>query len=141
MDSLPGGRIAIVGKAHHCMVDGTAVVELGNALFDAEATVARGRGGGGWAPAPSPSAGERLARAVVDRAADGAALALTPVRLASAPRRAARPREPRRPHARAHAAPARAELAAEPPRLRRAATTSASRARSATCARSAGASA
>ena len=87
VDSLPGGRIAIVGKAHHCMVDGTAVVELGNALFDAEPTVSRGRGGGGWAPAPSPSAGERLARAVVDRAADGAALALTPVRLASAPRR------------------------------------------------------
>ena len=87
-DSLPGGRIAIVGKAHHCMVDGAAVVELGNALFDPEPDVpARGRRGGGWAPVPGPSAGERLARAVVDRAADGAALALTPVRLASAPAR------------------------------------------------------
>src|SRR5688500_11146216 len=26
----PGGGFAIVGKMHHCMVDGTAVVELGN---------------------------------------------------------------------------------------------------------------
>ena len=43
-DSLPGGRVAIVGKAHHCMVDGAAVVELGNALFDAQADLpARGR--------------------------------------------------------------------------------------------------
>ena len=70
-----------------------------------------------WTPAPAPSAGERLARAVADRAADGATLALTPMRLAGRLPRAARPREPQRPHARAHPAPARAELAAEPPWL------------------------
>ena len=86
-DSLPGGRLAIVGKAHHCMVDGTAVVELGNALFDAAPDGPPDRGGDGWTPGPAPSPGERLARAVVDRAADGAALALTPWRLASAPGR------------------------------------------------------
>ena len=34
--ALPDGRIALVGKAHHCMVDGTAVVELGNLLLDRE---------------------------------------------------------------------------------------------------------
>jgi diacylglycerol O-acyltransferase / wax synthase len=86
-DGLPGGQIAIVGKAHHCMVDGAAVVELGNALFDADEVVAASGRGGGWTPAPAPSARERFARAIVDRAADGAALALTPMRLASAPAR------------------------------------------------------
>jgi diacylglycerol O-acyltransferase len=84
-DSLPGGRIGVVGKAHHCMVDGTAVVELGKLLLDAEPHVPDQRGEA-WAPASAPSAGERLARAVVDRAGDGASLAMTPVRLAARPR-------------------------------------------------------
>ena len=61
VDSLPGGRVAIVGKAHHCMVDGTAVVELGNALFDAEArcaAVAAAAGGRRRRP-PRPASGSR----------------------------------------------------------------------------------
>jgi diacylglycerol O-acyltransferase len=33
---LPDGRLALVGKMHHCMVDGAAVVELGNLLLDAD---------------------------------------------------------------------------------------------------------
>jgi WS/DGAT/MGAT family acyltransferase len=84
-DSLPGGRIGVVGKAHHCMVDGTAVVELGKLLLDAEPGVPEPHGAGP-APSPVPSARERLARAVVDRAADTATLALTPARLAARPR-------------------------------------------------------
>jgi diacylglycerol O-acyltransferase len=97
-DGLPDGTLALVGKMHHCMVDGVAVAELGNLLLD------RGpeRGDGGaraaaWSPVPGPSAGARLARAVVDRAADGAALALAPVRLAGSPARVAElPRAARR---------------------------------------------
>jgi diacylglycerol O-acyltransferase len=81
-DALPGGRIGIVGKAHHCMVDGTAIVELGKLLLDAEPDVPEPHRDA-WAPAPAPSAGERFARAVVDRAADGATLALAPMRLAT----------------------------------------------------------
>ena len=87
-DDLPDGRIALVGKMHHCMVDGTAVVELGNLLLDSEPdgwseTSAEST----WSPAPAPSARERLARAAVERAGDTAALALAPARLASSPRR------------------------------------------------------
>jgi diacylglycerol O-acyltransferase len=68
---------------HHCMVDGTAVVELGRLLLDADPDARESRGGSAaWSPAPAPSPGERLARAVVDLAADGAALALAPMRLA-----------------------------------------------------------
>jgi diacylglycerol O-acyltransferase / wax synthase len=87
-DSIPGGRFALVGKMHHCMVDGLAVVELGNLLLDAEP------GGRAepiplhrWQPAPAPSPAARLARAMVERTGDTAALALAPVRAASSPRR------------------------------------------------------
>ena len=70
------------------MVDGAAVVELGNLLLDAEP--------GGWeesspepewTPAPVPPAGERLARAVVERAGDTASLLLAPARAIASPRR------------------------------------------------------
>jgi WS/DGAT/MGAT family acyltransferase len=85
---LPDGRLALVGKMHHCMVDGAAVVDLGNLLLDADPGV-RGEKSAepAWTPAPVPSAGERLARAVVDRAADGATLVLAPARQAISPRR------------------------------------------------------
>jgi diacylglycerol O-acyltransferase / wax synthase len=87
-DDLPDGRPTMVGKMHHCMVDGAAVVELGNLLLDADAGVrSETSGDPAWTPGPVPSAGERLARAVVERAGDGAALALAPVRQAISPRR------------------------------------------------------
>ena len=35
-DELADGQIALIGKAHHCMVDGAAVVELGKLLLDAD---------------------------------------------------------------------------------------------------------
>jgi diacylglycerol O-acyltransferase len=90
--NLPGGGIALIGKMHHCMVDGAAVAELGNLLLDAEpdgwrAPSGADRAAGAWSPAPVPSAGRRFTRAVLDRAGDGAALALAPARLATSPRR------------------------------------------------------
>ncbi len=85
---LPGGRIALVGKMHHCMVDGAAVVELANLILDADPDGWRAsEPEPAWTPAPVPSAGERLARAAVDRAGDVAALALGPARIATSPRR------------------------------------------------------
>jgi WS/DGAT/MGAT family acyltransferase len=36
VDGLDGGRLAVVGKAHHCMVDGIAAVELASLLVDPE---------------------------------------------------------------------------------------------------------
>lgn len=89
-DALPEGGFALVGKMHHCMVDGMAVAELGKLLFDSKAD-ASGEAGpdqdAGWFPAPVPSRGERLARGLVERAADSAALALAPLALASSPSR------------------------------------------------------
>jgi WS/DGAT/MGAT family acyltransferase len=87
-DDLPDGRVALVGKMHHCMVDGAAVVELGNLLLDAEPDAGSETGGEpAWSPAPVPSAGERMARAAVERAGDGAALVLAPARQVISPRR------------------------------------------------------
>ena len=42
-DELADGRVGLIGKAHHCMVDGAAVVELGNVLLDREPETARAR--------------------------------------------------------------------------------------------------
>ena len=88
-DGLPDGRIALVGKMHHCMVDGAAVAELGARLLDREP--------GGWRDPPAPSGGApaapepsrraRLTRAVAERAGDGVALVRAPVRLATSPER------------------------------------------------------
>ena len=89
--TTPDGRLAFVGKAHHCMVDGAAVVELGNLLLDAEPDGWREPAGEReWLASPVPSARDRLARAVVDRAGDGAALVTAPVRLLGSPRRLSR---------------------------------------------------
>ena len=79
---LADGGVAMIGKMHHCMVDGTAVVELGNLLLDPEPggrRLAREQ----WEPAPEPTPGQRLGRAIADRIGDTAALASAPVRLAS----------------------------------------------------------
>ena len=88
VDALPEGRVALVGKMHHCMVDGAAVAELGKLLLDSKPDAPpRATSGENGAPSPTrvPSSGERLLRGLVDRARDGATLALAPVRLATSP--------------------------------------------------------
>jgi len=89
-DGLPDGGFALIGKAHHCMVDGMAMAQLANLLLeskpDADGAESQEEADE-WSPARAPSGGERLVRGLVDRAADGAALALAPVRLASSPSR------------------------------------------------------
>jgi diacylglycerol O-acyltransferase / wax synthase len=79
---VSGDPPTIVGKAHHCMVDGLAVVELGNLLLDAEPD-APAPAGGDWAPSPEPNPGKRLGRAIADRIGETAGLLATPLRLAT----------------------------------------------------------
>ena len=65
---LPDGRIAMVGKAHHCMVDGIAALQLAGVLLDREPQPTNGfHHANGWAPVPAPS-WRRLVRAVAERA-------------------------------------------------------------------------
>ncbi len=85
-DLLDDGRIAVLGKAHHCMVDGIAAVELASLIVDdgpdpPEPEPDR------WVPAPPPGAPELAARALGDFARLQLDVASMPARLASSPAR------------------------------------------------------
>jgi diacylglycerol O-acyltransferase len=83
-DRLPDGRIGIVGKAHHCMVDGLAAVELGALLLDPTPDPVPVESAE-WEPRRAPTAPELLAGAARDRIAHGWTVASLPLRLAANP--------------------------------------------------------
>jgi diacylglycerol O-acyltransferase len=85
-DRLEDGTLGVVGKAHHCMVDGVATVELASLLLDAEPDAADPPEDG-WRPQPAPNRGELLSRAFVDRVREELELARLPARIASSPGR------------------------------------------------------
>jgi WS/DGAT/MGAT family acyltransferase len=86
-DNLSDGRLGLVAKVHHCMVDGIAAVELGTLLLDVEPS---GNGTGGetsWHPVPAPGPAELLVRGVRDRLSETASLARLPLGLLRSPGR------------------------------------------------------
>ena len=86
--SCPDDGVAMIGKMHHCMVDGAAVAELGRLILDAEPDAARAPAGAAWTRRRRRRRRARgFARGALDRAADGARLALAPARLATSPGR------------------------------------------------------
>jgi diacylglycerol O-acyltransferase len=83
-----GERLAVIGKAHHCMVDGIAAVELGSLLLDPtpepdECEPAQ------WRPAPEPSSERVLIRGLRDLAQAQFGLLGPCLRAAVSPTRAA----------------------------------------------------
>jgi diacylglycerol O-acyltransferase / wax synthase len=82
-DDLDDGRIGAIGKVHHCMVDGIAAVELSSLMLDAcpdppaEAD--------SWQALRPPGALELATDAFAGRAAQAAALARLPLRVAGRP--------------------------------------------------------
>jgi diacylglycerol O-acyltransferase / wax synthase len=86
-DRLDDGRIGVVGKAHHCMVDGIAAVELAALLLDLTPDP-EPEPPDGWLPAPSPAALSRLAVGVLDQVRGDFELLRLPARVAASPRRA-----------------------------------------------------
>lgn len=70
VDGLEDDRFAIIGKSHHCLVDGVAGVDITTVLFDvdpdlgpvAESEIEP------WEPRPEPTDPELLASALADRA-------------------------------------------------------------------------
>jgi WS/DGAT/MGAT family acyltransferase len=84
-DRLGDGRVGVVGKAHHCMVDGLAAVELAALLLDPTPEPPPPPADG-WLPAPRPGRAGLLAAGLRERAAAGLDLALAPARLALSPR-------------------------------------------------------
>ena len=87
-DRLDDGRVGVVGKAHHCMVDGIAAVELATVLLDPEPEPP-GDPPDDWAPAQEPGQLRRLVDALVDTGRDQLALAGSVAGLLGSPRKLA----------------------------------------------------
>jgi diacylglycerol O-acyltransferase len=88
-DRLDDGRIGVIGKAHHCMVDGIAAVELASLLVDPEPDPAE-PDDDDWSPAPQPSRLSLLRGALVDYAPTDLDLVRLPGRLMPSPERVLR---------------------------------------------------
>ena len=88
-ERLDDGRIGVVGKAHHCMVDGIAAVQLAALLLDPTPEPEPAEPDN-WRPAPTPGALGRVARGVLDQARGDARLIRLPLRVAASPMRALR---------------------------------------------------
>jgi diacylglycerol O-acyltransferase len=85
---LEDGRIGVVGKAHHCMVDGIAAVELTSLLLDPEPDPPPSDTEA-WRPSPAPRPAGLLARGVADLARGPMKAATWPAQAVGSPRRAA----------------------------------------------------
>jgi diacylglycerol O-acyltransferase len=83
-DRLDDGRIGVVGKAHHCMVDGIAAVELATVLLDPERDWPSDPVDE-WEPVEPPGQAKLLLDGLVDRARDQLALAGSAARLVGSP--------------------------------------------------------
>jgi WS/DGAT/MGAT family acyltransferase len=85
-DRLPDGRIGVIGKAHHCMVDGLAAVELAGLLLDATPE-APDPGLETWQAEKSPGGVRLLLEGVVGRLEEASELARLPTQFLRHPRR------------------------------------------------------
>jgi WS/DGAT/MGAT family acyltransferase len=85
-ERLGNGRIAVIGKAHHCMVDGIAAVELASLLLDPTPNAGPGKDDD-WRPNAAPQPLERVVGGLGDKAMAPVRLARGAARLVSSPRR------------------------------------------------------
>jgi diacylglycerol O-acyltransferase len=85
-DRLEDGRIGLVGKVHHCMVDGIAAVELGSLLLDPNPQPPPGESDR-WLPGRMPGPARRMIGGVFDLVKSEATLARLPLRLLRSPGR------------------------------------------------------
>jgi len=85
-EELDDGQIAVVGKAHHALVDGLAAVELMALLLDVSPEPEPGDDDG-WTPAARPGALELAAEAVRHRLGQAVEVAQLPLQYALEPGR------------------------------------------------------
>jgi diacylglycerol O-acyltransferase / wax synthase len=83
------GGFALVCKAHHCMVDGIAAVELGSLLFDCTPEGAVGEADH-WHASPRPSGEWLLARGLWELLGEHVSLLYRPLRAVASPGHAVR---------------------------------------------------
>jgi diacylglycerol O-acyltransferase len=86
-DNLADGRIGVVGKAHHCMVDGIAAVELASLFCDLTPDAPAGEPDDDWHPDAEPRRRTLLMRAVEDRVRDQLRILEVPKQVVGSPRR------------------------------------------------------
>jgi diacylglycerol O-acyltransferase / wax synthase len=89
VDGLSGGRFAIVGKSHHCLVDGVSGMDITTVLFDTDPEPPAQPESEPWAPGPEPSDTQLLGRALIERATTPAEAVRGVRALFRAPRQAA----------------------------------------------------
>jgi WS/DGAT/MGAT family acyltransferase len=68
VEGLEDGRLAIIAKSHHCLVDGVSGVDISTVLFDAQPEPPTPANTTPWVAEPEPSETELLARALAERA-------------------------------------------------------------------------
>ena len=96
VDGLEGGRFAVIGKSHHCLVDGVSGVDISTVLYDLDAEPAPLPEPEPWIPKPEPSESQLLADALIERATSpaemvrGARAARSPAPAGAAGRRGGR---------------------------------------------------
>jgi len=91
VEGLKGDRFAIIGKTHHCMVDGVSGVDITTVLFDAEKEPLDGPSPlERWIPEPEPSRAQILAEALLERAVNPREVIRGARRVMRGPRRALR---------------------------------------------------
>jgi diacylglycerol O-acyltransferase / wax synthase len=83
-DRLGDGRIGVVGKVHHCMVDGIAAVELAGVLLDPSPEPPP-QEIDEWRPSAPPDGLRLLAEGALDRIGRAARVARLPLELAARP--------------------------------------------------------
>ena len=82
---LTGGRVGLVERVHHALVDGVSGVDVATLLLDLEPDAPPDAGPPPWAPEPLPGAPELLSEGIGDRLADAAGAARGLLRLAQHP--------------------------------------------------------
>jgi WS/DGAT/MGAT family acyltransferase len=79
VEGLDGGRVALISKTHHALIDGVSGVDLATVMFDlgpVPADLAKETEGlAPWTPAPEPSTAELVAGGVAGLARTGLGLA------------------------------------------------------------------
>lgn len=66
---VAGDRFAVIGKSHHCLVDGVSGMDITTVLFDAQPDPPDLPQPAPWAPEPEPSDTQLMARTVLERVA------------------------------------------------------------------------
>ncbi|MDX6652865.1 MAG: diacylglycerol O-acyltransferase / wax synthase [Solirubrobacterales bacterium] len=91
VEGLHDGRFAIIGKSHHCLVDGVSGVDITTVLFDLEREPAvPPNDPPSWLPRPEPSDPQILASTLLERATQPAEAIRTARRLVAGPRQLSR---------------------------------------------------